>query len=170
MAEEFQDQKKVRKAQSVVPRNKLKEKAGSGGVDDKVVARAQGLIEHNNIDFTPLAFELVGTLQKTIKEAQSGAITGEDAISAILYPAMQLRAQGGMFHYPLITDISDILINFMETVTVIDKEVLEIVEAHKKSIRHVLTKKMRGDGGMVGKELCSALMDSCKRYYKARMT
>lgn len=168
MAESFQEQKKVRKAELITPPNKLKEKVGSGGVDESVLFKAQALLENNTVDFAPIAAMLIDLLNEAISDAKSGNSKGEAAIEAMIYPAMQLKAQGTMFHYPLVTEISNILVNFLETVTDVDKNVMDIVVAHKMSINAVLASKIKGDGGKIGKELRDALMDACNRFYKAR--
>jgi len=164
----FEGQKKVRKAELIAPPNRLKEKVGGGGIDETVLNKAQELLENNTVDFKPIALMLVDLLHEAISDAKSGTTQGEEAIEAMLYPAMQLKAQGGMFHYPLISEISNILVNFLETVTDTDKDVLDIVVAHKMSINAVLGSQIKGDGGKVGRELRDALLDACARYYKSR--
>lgn len=167
-SEAFEGQKKVRKAELISPPNRLKEKVGSGGIDESVLTKAQDMLENNTVDFKPIALMLVDVLHESITDSKSGTIKGEEAIESMLYPAMQLKAQGGMFHYPLISEIANILVNFLETVTDTDKDVLDIVVAHKQSINAVLASEIKGDGGKVGRELRDALLDACARYYKSR--
>lgn len=164
----FPEQQKIRNAELISPPNRLKEKVGSGGLDDAVVNKAQELLERNTIDFEPLATMMVDLLVDAISDTKAGNLKGEEAIEAMLYPAMQLKAQGTMFHYPLVSDISHILVNFLETVTVMDRDVVDIVVAHKMAIKAVLASQLKGDGGKTGKELREALMDACTRYYKSR--
>jgi hypothetical protein len=164
----FPQQPRVRDAELISPPNRLKEKVGSGGLDDAVVNKAQELLERNTIDFEPLANMMVDLLTEAVADAKAGTVKGEEAIETMLYPAMQLKAQGTMFHYPLITDISHILVNFLETVTRMDRDVIDIVIAHKMSIKAVLASHLKGDGGKTGKELREALMDACTRYYKTQ--
>jgi len=168
MLDAFEGQKKIRKAELISLPNRLKEKVGSGGLDETVLAKAQELLENNTIDFKPMAAMLMDVLNETITDAKAGTIKGEAAIEALIYPAMQLKAQGGMFHYPLISEISNILVNFLETVNDTDKDVLDIVVAHKMSMNAVLASQIKGDGGKVGRELRDALLDACARYYKAK--
>jgi hypothetical protein len=169
MAEESQTQKKAQAAEMVVPPNKLKEKVGSGGFDEKAITKAQDQIKNNTVDFQPIAATLMTQMEKAIADARSGAAKGTAAMREILAPAMQLKAQGTMFHYPLVTEISNILVNFLETVTDIDADVLEIITAHKTSLTAVLSGKIKeADKGKVGKELCFALLNTCERYAKTR--
>lgn len=162
----FESQKKLRKAAIMVPQNFLKKKVGSGGIDEAVLLKAQTAIENNTIDFKPIGMALLDLLEESIKNADVSL--GEPAIEAIIYPAMQLKAQGTMFHYALVTDISNILVNFLETVEAADKDVLEVVIGHKKALYAVLNGSMQGDGGALGRALHEELMGACNRYYKTR--
>lgn len=168
MEETFQDQKKVRHAELLTPPNRLKEKVGTGGIDETVLKKAQTLIETNTVDFKPIATLLLEQLNKTTVEARTGATTGETAIEAIIYPAMQLKSQGSMFHYPLVTDFSDILVNFLETVESVDQEMLNIVDAHRLSMSIVLSGQITSNNDPAAKDLRTALIDACSRYYKLR--
>jgi len=162
------NQTKLRRAEKIVPPNVLKKKVGGGGFDKKKIEKAQDLIENNDIDFTPVALELLDELQTIIKDINTGKLKGEKAIEKLFFPAMQLRAQGGMFQYPLVSKICDVLINFMETVQAPDADVMEIVTAHYKTLVAVLAKDMKGKNfaGGAGDNLCKALTEACARYYK----
>lgn len=168
MAEVFQEQKKVRKAKLVTPPNLLKKKTGGGGFDPAVLTKAQTMLEENTVDFKPIAISLVDLITEVVENINEEILQGEVAIEALIYPVMQLRAQGSMFHYPLITEIADILVNFLETIKVVDKGVLEIVQAHKMSLNIVISSQIKGESGALGKGLCTELTDACNRYYKAR--
>lgn len=168
MTEPFQEQKKLRNAEMITPPNHLKEKVGSGGISEAIVEKAQSMIETNTVDFRPIATALLEQLDETIAHARTGSLTGEKAIEAMIYPAMQMKSQGSMFHYPLVTEFSDILVNFLETVETADNDVLDIVAAHKMSINVVLKGQIKDASDAAAAELRSALMDACKRYYKNR--
>lgn len=159
---------RIRRAELISPPNRLKEKVGSGGIDEKVLYKAQELLEKNTIHFEPIANMLLDLLSEAIADAKSDATKGEEALNAMIYPAMQLKAQGSMFHYPLVSDISHILVNFLETVEDVNREVLDIVVAHKMSLKAVLASHLKGDGGKTGKELREALMEACGRYYRSK--
>ncbi len=165
---QIEPQKKFRRAEMITPPNKLKEAVGSGGLDQRVVNKAQELLKNNKVDFQPQATLLLGELRTALLASKGGTITGEAAIEAIIYPAMQLKAQAGMFQYPLVSEISNILVNFLETVENVDKHVLEISDAHRQAISAIVSGGIKGDGGNVGKELREALMDACNRFYKTR--
>lgn len=156
------------KSKLVKPENTLKKKVGNGGFDAKVLESAQDMIENNTIDFQPIALEFSESLTKMIADARSGELKNEDVVNSVMYPAMQLKAQGTLFHYPLITKISHIMVDFLEDNTVADADIIDIVEAYKKSITAVATLQIKEENSKVGKELCDALTGACNRYYKAR--
>lgn len=167
----FENQPKIRKAELIVPPNILKQKIGSGGIDPKLLVKAQEVLETNTTDFRPIATGLLENMDAAIEFARNNpAAEIEPSIERMIYPAMQLKAQGSMFHFPLITEISDILVNFLETVSGIDKDVLEIVTAHKLAIAAVISANMAGPTGVRGRELTESLMGACLRYYKSRGT
>ncbi len=164
----FQDQKKRRKAELIVPPNTLKKKVGSGGLDDAVITKAQKSLENNTVDFRPIALALIEELALESRNAENNATNGEAAIKALLSPAMQLKTQGALFHFPLVSDISDTLISFLETVEFIDNDALDIINAHRLAVSVVITNNMQGDGHEQGRQLKKSLTDACARYYRVR--
>ena len=104
-------QKPRRRAEFIKVPNTLKAKVGSGGLSEDILNKAQALLENNTVDFQPLAEMYLTALMKGIDIAKGGSFDeAEYIISSMLYPAMQLKANGGMFHYPLVTKVADKLI------------------------------------------------------------
>jgi len=165
----FKNKQKLRHAELIIPPNVLKKKIGSGGIDPTSLVKAQRVLDTNTTDFKPIAAELLEILNKGIKSAENGTLQDEAAIEAMLYPAAQLKAQGAMFHFPLVSEISDILVSFLETITVPPSaEVLEIATAHKMAISVIIGSNITSADHPQGKELKTSLMDACARYYKTR--
>lgn len=165
MADPFQV-KKARNAELITPSNTLKKKAGSGGFEKEIMEKAQALIDNNTTDFSPTCYALIDDMHDALQRAQSGAVAGEKAIEAIITPTMQLKAQGAMFRYPLITEVAGTLVSFLETVTEINKDTIDVINAHKTSLRYIIASKIQDSGGAKGKELKDALYGACTRYFK----
>lgn len=157
-----------RKAEFIRPPNMLKAKVGSGGLSTDILEKAQALLENNAVDFLPLAEIYLVNLMSGIEQArQDYGLRGEEVlIAGMLYPAMQLKANGGMFHYPLVTTIAGKLVHFLEIISDIDEDALEIVEAFHTTIRAVIMGRVSGDGGSHGRELMLALDEACERYFE----
>lgn len=162
------DQPQRRKAEFIKPPNILKAKVGSGGLSEAILEKAQKLLETNTVDFQPLAEIYLGSLMKGIEFAKDSphAEDSEYIIATMLYPGMQLKANGGMFHYPLVTSIADKLIQFLEVIERPDIEAVEIVLAFHTTMRAVVLGRIKGDGGRHGQELMRALHDACVRYFE----
>lgn len=157
-----------RKAEFIKPPNLLRAKMGTGGLSDTILDKAQALLENNTVDFRPLGEMYLDSLMRGLyraQEADPARSDPEELISGMLYPAMQLKANGGMFHYPLVTAIADRLIHYLEVIEEPDPDALEIVLAFHTSIRAVLMGKVTGDGGRYGTELMDVLSDACMRYF-----
>jgi hypothetical protein len=166
------NQKPLRKAEFVMPLNSLKSKVGTGGLSEAILNKAEALLENNVVDFMPLADMYLNALLKGIEAARKADMEqkktgdGEALISAMLYPAMQLKANGGMFRYQLVTQMSERLIEFLEVIDNTDTEALEIVLAFHATIRAVVLGRIMGDGGRHGVELMRALEEACVRYFE----
>lgn len=161
-------QKQRRKAEYIKPPNLLKAKVGSGGLSDDILVKAQALLENNTVDFQPLAElylnSLFSGIERTRKDLQDGET--EFHIASMLYPAMQLKANGGMFHYPLVTTIADRLVQFLEVIELVDEDAVEIVLAFHTTLRAVIMGKVQGDGGTHGADLIAALDQACMRFFE----
>lgn len=162
------NQEPRRKAEYLRPPNTLKAKVGSGGISDAILDKAQALLENNVVDFQPLAEIYLQSLMKAIETAQKNhdKQDHETLIAAMIYPAIQLKANGGMFHYPLITTMADRLIQYLEVIVEPDLDAVEIVLAFHTTLRAVIMGRVVGNGGRHGQELLAALNDACMRYFE----
>lgn len=163
------NQTQKRKAQFIKPINTLKAKVGSGGLTDEILDRAQTLLEENTVDFAPLADMYLDSLMVGInfakEKTKDPAQDKEEIINLIISPVMQLKANGGMFKYNLVTSIANKLIQFLEVIDEPDMQVIEIIVAFHTTIRAVVMGRVMGDGGQHGRELMRALEDACQRYF-----
>jgi hypothetical protein len=130
--------------------------------------KAQALLENNAVDFQPLAEMYLSGLTGGIERARNPdpGESEEVLITGMLYPAMQLKANGGMFRNPLVTRIADKLIEFLEVIAAPDRDAVEIVLAFHMTMRAVLMGRVTGSGGSHGDELMQALDAACRRYFE----
>ena len=158
------------KGKLVKPENSLKKKVGNGGFDAKTLSAAQNMIENNTVDFRPQARELSAELGVALAAAREDASNGNDPsiMGNLMYPVMQLKAQGGLFHYPIISDISHIIIDFLENIPGLDDIVMEITDAYRKSINAIVTAQIKDSNSGNGKDLRNELDRVCNRYYKLK--
>ncbi|PCJ96035.1 MAG: hypothetical protein COA45_11610 [Zetaproteobacteria bacterium] len=157
-----------RDATFIMPPNILKAKVGSGGLSAQVLKHAQKLLETHTEDFTPLADIYLSHMIKGIENAENidEKDHTEELINTILLPCVQLKANGAMFHYQLITRIADRFVQFMEVVERLDSETLEIARAFHTTIKIVVAGKISGNGGSQGDRLVEELNNACMRYFE----
>ncbi len=163
------NQKPRRNAELINVPNILKAKVGSGGLNDKILDRAQDLLESHSEDFVPLAEIYLSRMKEAINSAKSSTINAdnlEEMITDILVPCVQLKANGSMFNYPLVTRIAGKFAQFMEVVDTLDNQTLDIANAFHATIKIVVAGKIKGDGGKQGDALLNELNNACMRYFE----
>ncbi|MBU6235461.1 MAG: hypothetical protein KGQ41_06415 [Alphaproteobacteria bacterium] len=158
-----------RRAEVLFPPNTLKAKVGSGGIDERLIEKAQRIIEETKVDFLPIGKRYLASLEEGVVTTRTsrGQIDSENLIATMLYPAMQLKANGGMFGYPLITSVAARLIRFLEQVHDANEDVLEVVNAFVESLKAIL---LMGENNRKviqhGDDLYLALDEACERYFE----
>lgn len=162
------DQPVRRRAEFIRPLETLRAKVGYGGISEEILDKAQTLIENSKVDFQPMAELYLDTMMRGIENAGRASTRDETeiAIGRVINSTMQLKANGGMFRYPLVTRISDKFIQFLEVIPAPDKDAVEIMLAFYATIRAVLTARITGTGGKHGDDLLEALDSACLRYFK----
>lgn len=162
MSVELQSPKKVK---IIKADTRLQAKVGIGSVDVKMVEKCQKVIDGNVVDFAPLANEFLDKLKTAIADTKSGKLPKDKAVEAMSTPVMQLKANAATFRYELISNLANVMLSFLESITALDDDVLAIVEAHYKTLSAIVLKKMSGTGGSSGKLLEDELKGACKRYF-----
>ncbi len=166
MSKQQQGKGASRKPRFIDPPNVLRQKCGYGGLDPTRLQRAENFIDENQLDFGPYALALMARLDEIIKECKSGKRTGPKARDDLTKPIMELKANGGMFKYVLLSEIADIALNFLENISELDNDVYEIIQAHQNTLNVIISTRLTGSGGKEGRVLAEELFSACKRYYK----
>jgi hypothetical protein len=146
----------------------LRAKIGSGGIPAKILEKCLRIFEFNTVDFSPMALEQLQKLETVIDEAKQKKLTRDEAATKMTAIVMELKANAGMFNYPLISRLAAIMLGFLEGMKDIDDDAIEIVAAHHNTLKAIVLKKMRGQGGAMGDNLEKELKSACARYYKSR--
>jgi hypothetical protein len=154
----------------ILPPNTLKKKVGEGGIPAEKLTLAQNFIKANQVDFAPQGRSHLDKIVAYIAQSKQAAASKLDLSEKIILEVMQLKAHGGMFHYGLITLVSDVALQFMEKIKTIDDDVVAILNAFDHTVRVILDNEMRGEGGEEGMALAWELDQACNRYYKRHKT
>ncbi|MCB9980689.1 MAG: hypothetical protein H6863_06100 [Rhodospirillales bacterium] len=150
----------------IKPPNYLKQKVGNGGLPESILIAAQELIENTEIDFSPYVKNFLNLIDATIEKTVQSSFRTHDHVTALIYPVMQLKAHGGMFRQPLISEIAANALYFLENIYVLDDDAIEVLRAHQKALIPITNNRLIGYGGTSGKNLVKELHKLCERYYK----
>lgn len=146
----------------------LQQKAGTGDVDVKKIEKAEHAIQNNNEDFLPISAEFLDRLELGVSRARQDGVSMADKIAGMTKPVMELKANARMFKYDLITSLANIMLGFLENIKELDNDAIDIVAAHHTTLKAIIIKKMKGDGGANGSLLKAELEDACQRYFRKR--
>ena len=74
-----------------------------------------------------------------------------------------MKSNGSMFHYQLISMISDVMLRFLEKAKIIDKDFTDIFGVYLKVLEIILNKRLTGNGSKEGYALTQELHNACQR-------
>ena len=158
----------AKKPRVIKANHTLQAKIGTGSLDAKRVEACQKVMDNNDVDFAPMATEILERLGKAIDDARAGKTELKQAVQDMTEPVMELKANAAVFRYDLIGNLANVMLSFLESIKTLDKTVIEIVNAHHKTLTAIIMKKMQGDGGEYGKQLEKELKDACLRYFQKK--
>ncbi len=142
----------------------LIEKAGTGEIRKDKIEKSQTAMESNSVDFASFAKEHISKLGNTISAAKEGHFSPEQLRQGVTDPVLQLKSSGTIFGYHLVSHLAGTMVHFLESVKVVDKSVIAIVDAHRVTLTAIIANNMKGDGGAYGQQIHSELIDVCNRY------
>lgn len=152
----------------IEPPNTLKVKVGHGGIPPELLKKSQEYIENNPMEFGPFAEEYLEEIENNIQKLDSHPSLKTDKIflDQFAQPIMGLKANGGMFKYPLISMIADVALQFLDKIAELNSDGLDIIRAHNKSISMIIQANLKGYAGPEGQKITEELSEACNRYFK----
>lgn len=146
----------------------LQVKVGTGPLNAETIKQCQDIIDNFDEDFAPEAAKFLNALKQAIANARQNDAKDSETLNALTTPVMQLKANASLFGYQLIGNLANIMLSFLESIKSIDNDVIDIIEAHQKTISLIVLKQLKGDGGATGKIMEQELQQACNRYYSKR--
>lgn len=156
---------KTEKPKYYNPPNVLRQRVGTGGLPEERLTRAEQYIEDNQFDFKPVAVEIMERFKSAVSAAKKSGRYDKTAINEITKPIMELKANGDMFRYALLTEVAEILLNFLENIQQLNDDSFHVIDAHRNTLEVILKNDLRGSGGAEGHALSKELYAACRRYY-----
>ncbi len=157
--------------------NTLKTKLGRGGqyafeVPTDLLEKAEAELNRVALDFHDWAADYLRRLVRFVgaAEAEPEHERRRRILREVNAIAHELRGQGGLFGYPLMTTLALSLYDATQTGCAEDDDAIAIVRAHVDAMRVVVRDQVKGDGGAVGRALLSSLRDAIRHHARDRGT
>lgn len=155
-----------KKAKIIKVENRIQKKAGFGEIPEVSISRSENIILSNSVDFKEIATPILFNLRETIQLSRENPERIDILRQELIKPIMELKANGAMFKYELIGTLAGIMLSFLEHINQLNNDALEIIEAHEKTLTLIVMKGIKGDGGLLGKQVTEELESACGRYYR----
>lgn len=153
------------------PTRRLRTRLGgrSGAVGDvpgRIVEQAEAHLNREQPQFVDWAGKYLDDLAALAEEAKAETdhVKRDEVFGRINVVAHELRGQGGVFGYPLVTTIGKMLYVATLEGHPEDDRAVEVVTCHVDSLRAVLREKITGDGGDIGRDLLRGLKASISKH------
>lgn len=153
------------------PANRLRDKLGPNALrgqidfDPLVIQAAEERIQEMVGDYTVWVTSYLDTIAGAYESLRKRQNDPHPHMVTINQIAHELRGQGGLFDYPLITSFGKSLYDAtLDSGGAVSANRLKLIEAHIDALRVVFNKQVRGNGGKVGAELLSDIERAVKKY------
>jgi CheY-like chemotaxis protein len=146
----------------------LQKEAAAALLNPIAVERSQSVIDNDKTDFIPIVTRFLKQLAEAVEAAKSKDNPGRRELRDIIDEVMQIKANAKIFKYDLVGDLAGIMLDFLEELNEIDEFVIQIIDAHQKTLAHLIQNRVEGDGGDIGNALREELTGACKRYMRIR--
>ena len=142
----------------------LQKRVGKGPFDPVMIMKCQNIMDTAPVDFPEMAKPWLDSLKEAIDRADMDTLSMSDRIEFLSHPIMNLKSNGRMFKYGLVTDLTNIMLTFLEIVVELDTDVIEILRAHHQSLESIIERRIKGDGDHYGRAMRQELKEACGRY------
>ena len=148
------------KVEVITPPDNLKDKVKSGvsgGVDEKVLARAEAIVASMGGDFVQWAEKDLKSLQQAFDNLKSDPADQKETLNTIFQISHDIKGQGGSFDFGLLTAVGDSLCRFTEEREQANAAEIKAIELHVEALKLILNERLKGDGGDTGIALLEGL-------------
>ncbi len=146
----------------------LRSKIGRGKISPAAILACAQLMDSNAFDFQNLAGDLLTEIRDTRAKFETGRLSDEDALGKLRTQIMQFKANAAPFHYPLLTEIAQIVLDLIENIEKLDPPSLEIIAAFEDTATKLLQKQIRGKTDTRTAKVPQEFRKACERYWSKK--
>lgn len=133
-------------------------------ITDDQITKAQEVLDNPWVDFKPYALDYVKKIREAIKMARDESYMHDEEYNLITLPLTQIKGQAAMFGNPLISEVSAIILKFLEHYQKLDKDMLTILEAYCSTVVLSYDKNLYNLDTPGGRILMTELNYAMQRY------
>jgi len=149
----------------------LKQKLSTGSKDSNeppfdasLLKAAEEKIQNMSTDYADWVKESIEELQQAHHRAVEDPDQATEQFAVIHTMALELRGQGGIFGYPLISQIGKSLYDITKEHATVTPQLLDLIDSHIDLVKVVINQKVAGDGGDTGRQLLQSLAEAKKKF------
>jgi len=139
-----------------------KQKVGGGGFDDKMIFAAEKRMKDAAEIFPSAAKHDMDKLDVILGEIRKGNVS-DDLVLRIKTSAHEIKVNGQMFQYPLVSAVAESLVMFCQTIKLFSPLAIEVVALHLKTLKIALDQGPRAIIERDRVEILSGLEKACAK-------
>ncbi len=146
--------------QLITPPNLLKAKVGkgaAGGIDPELIRNAESVIDTMGEEFAGSVELETARIMKLAMDLEAEPAKASKIHKKIRRISHDLRGQGATYGYDIVSDVSESLYHYTDTLSSVTEMNPEVLRAHADAMRAVVKNEVKGDGGAVGVDLVKSL-------------
>ncbi|WP_259782507.1 response regulator [Aestuariispira ectoiniformans] len=132
--------------------------------DPALLDAAEAKVADMETDYADWVAESIEKLVQAHHRAIEEMDDASSHLEVINKVALDLRGQGGIFGYPLMTQFGKSLYECTEEDTKVTPQLLDLINSHIDLIKVVMNQKIKGDGGKMGQELLQSLFEAKQKH------
>ena len=126
-------------------------------LDEATLKKMEQLVENSSAEFLSETVNSLKGLREALGRAATDPSARKEVLDHIREEAFQIKGMGGVFGYPLLTEFSKSLHDFLKELEDLDELQQEIVSIHVDTLYVVVSHKIKGSGGPLEAQLRASL-------------
>ena len=131
------------------------------------IVKIQKELDDWNDDFVKWTNEYISQINRRLVAARAKDVSNRRVdFNEINRVSHELRGQGGIFGYPLVSAVAKSLFELTKDTLDRSDDCLQLIQDHVGTLRAVLRDEVRGDGGQVGIEIVKAMRQANAKFLR----